>query len=155
VSSPVVNAVESSASVFHGSGPRWLSPVSHLTRRSYATAYNSGYSHASTRRPFSDSDCLGLPAFELDSTNCAVSRLVRYRRSVKFLRVFASVVIPGFSLFDIHEQDFYSLLDMYMLGLPFRRRRGRPSEFRFTLRLAVYRQSVRLGAKPLEVHDQR
>jgi hypothetical protein len=26
---------------------------------------------------------------------------------------FASIVIPGFSL-EIHEQDFYSLLDMYM-----------------------------------------
>jgi hypothetical protein len=26
---------------------------------------------------------------------------------------------------------------------------------RVTLRLAVYRQSVRLGAKPPEVHDQR
>jgi hypothetical protein len=28
-------------------------------------------------------------------------------------------------------------------------------EVRVTLRLAVYRQSVRLGTKPLEDHDQR
>jgi hypothetical protein len=28
-------------------------------------------------------------------------------------------------------------------------------KFRFTLRLAVYRQSVRLGVKPLETYDQR
>jgi hypothetical protein len=30
----------------------------------------------------------------------------------------------------------------------------REPEFRVTLRLAVYRQSVRLGAEPLEAHDQ-
>jgi hypothetical protein len=29
---------------------------------------------------------------------------------------FASTVIPGFSLLEIHEQDFYSLLDMYVFG---------------------------------------
>jgi hypothetical protein len=28
------------------------------------------------------------------------------------------------------------------------------SKFKVTLRLAVYRQSVRLGVKPLETHDQ-
>jgi hypothetical protein len=32
--------------------------------------------------------------------------------SVKFLLAFASTVIPGFSLLEIHDQDFYSLLDM-------------------------------------------
>jgi hypothetical protein len=36
-------------------------------------------------------------------------------RSVKLLLVFASTVIPGFSLLEIHDQDyFYSLLDMYV-----------------------------------------
>jgi hypothetical protein len=33
--------------------------------------------------------------------------------SVKLLLAYASTVIPGFSLFEIHDQDFYSLLDMY------------------------------------------
>jgi hypothetical protein len=35
-------------------------------------------------------------------------------RSVELLLALASTVIPGFSLLDIHGQDFYSLLDMYM-----------------------------------------
>jgi hypothetical protein len=35
-------------------------------------------------------------------------------RYVKFLLTFASMVISGFSLLAIHDQDFYSLLDMYM-----------------------------------------
>jgi hypothetical protein len=30
-------------------------------------------------------------------------------RSVKLLLTFASIVIPGFNLFAIHGQDFYSL----------------------------------------------
>jgi hypothetical protein len=30
------------------------------------------------------------------------------------LLVFASIVIPGFFLFEIHDQDFCSLLDMYV-----------------------------------------
>jgi hypothetical protein len=33
--------------------------------------------------------------------------------SAKLLLAFASTVIPGFSLLEIHDQDFYSLLDMY------------------------------------------
>jgi hypothetical protein len=33
-------------------------------------------------------------------------------RSVKLLLAFASTVIPGFNLLKIHEQDFYSLLDV-------------------------------------------
>jgi hypothetical protein len=32
---------------------------------------------------------------------------------------------------------------------------GSPDKVRVTLRLAVYRQSVFLGVKPLEAHDQR
>jgi hypothetical protein len=56
-------------------------------------------------------------------------------RSVKLLLVFASTVIPGLSLLEIHDQ-----------------RQG--VRVRVTLRLAVYRQSVRLGDKPLETHDQ-
>jgi hypothetical protein len=35
-------------------------------------------------------------------------------QSVKLLLAFDSTVIPGFSLLKIHEQDFYSLLDMYV-----------------------------------------
>jgi hypothetical protein len=34
--------------------------------------------------------------------------------SVKLLLDFASIVIPGLILLKIHDQDFYSLLDMYM-----------------------------------------
>jgi hypothetical protein len=35
-------------------------------------------------------------------------------QSVKFLLAFASTVIPAFSLLEIHDQDFCSLLDMYV-----------------------------------------
>jgi hypothetical protein len=35
-------------------------------------------------------------------------------RSVKVLLTFANTVIPGFSLLEIHDQVFYSLLDMYV-----------------------------------------
>jgi hypothetical protein len=35
------------------------------------------------------------------------------RRSVKLLQAFVSTVIPGFSLIEIQDQDFCSLLDMY------------------------------------------
>jgi hypothetical protein len=35
-------------------------------------------------------------------------------RSIKLLLAFASTVIPGFSVLEIHEQDFCSLLDMYV-----------------------------------------
>jgi hypothetical protein len=31
---------------------------------------------------------------------------------VKLLLVFTSTVIPGFNLLDIHDQDFYYLLNM-------------------------------------------
>jgi hypothetical protein len=49
-------------------------------------------------------------------------------RSVKLLMAFASTVISGFSL--------------------------NQSQSKVTLQLAVYCQSVRLGVKPLETHDQ-
>jgi hypothetical protein len=46
-------------------------------------------------------------------------------------------------------------LSLRNFGLPLERIvEGLQSEFRVTLRLAVYRQSVRLGDKPLEDHDQ-
>jgi hypothetical protein len=35
------------------------------------------------------------------------------RRSVKLLLAFASTIIPGFSLLEIHDEEFYYLLDMY------------------------------------------
>jgi hypothetical protein len=34
-------------------------------------------------------------------------------RSVELLQVLASTVIPGFSLLEIHDQNFYSPLDTY------------------------------------------
>jgi hypothetical protein len=55
----------------------------------------------------------------LPGTGLPFCRLLRLtglrwiRRSVKLLLVFASAVIPGFSLFRIHDQYFYSPLDMY------------------------------------------
>jgi hypothetical protein len=39
--------------------------------------------------------------------------LTSFGRSLKLLLVFASTIIPGFSLLEIHDQDFY-LLDMYV-----------------------------------------
>jgi hypothetical protein len=45
-----------------------------------------------------------------------------FGRSVKLQLVYARTVIPGFSLLEIHDQDFYSLLDMCFdeggVGLP-------------------------------------
>jgi hypothetical protein len=40
--------------------------------------------------------------------------------------VFASTVIPGFRLLEIHDQDFYSLLDMRVFrnGVSFSTREG-------------------------------
>jgi hypothetical protein len=35
-------------------------------------------------------------------------------QSVILLLTFASTVIPGFSFLEIHDRDFYSLLDMYV-----------------------------------------
>jgi hypothetical protein len=35
-------------------------------------------------------------------------------QAVKLLLAFASTEIPGFSFLEIHDQDFYSLQDMYM-----------------------------------------
>jgi hypothetical protein len=46
-----------------------------------------------------------VEVFEPASTQVSVGRL---------LLAFASTVVPGFSLLEIHDQDFYSLLDMYM-----------------------------------------
>jgi hypothetical protein len=57
--------------------------------------------------------CLGLPASGLNSTRLATGWL-SVGPSVKLLLVFASTVIPGFSLHEIHNQDLYSLLDMYV-----------------------------------------
>jgi hypothetical protein len=37
-------------------------------------------------------------------------------RLVELLLAFASTVISGFSFVEIHDEDFYSLLDMYMFG---------------------------------------
>jgi hypothetical protein len=75
--------------------------------------------------------------------------------SVKLLLVFPSTVIPGFSLLEIHEQDFYSLLDVYVFrnGSFSSTKEGLVS-FRVSLRLTFNRQSIRLGARSLDDHDQ-
>jgi hypothetical protein len=44
----------------------------------------------------------------------AVSWLTDFGRSVKLLLAFASTVIPGFSIFQIHGQELCSVLDMYV-----------------------------------------
>jgi hypothetical protein len=55
------------------------------------------------------------PVEKLDSL-ITDSRLLKtasfVSQSDKLLLAFASTVIPGFSLLKIHDQDFYSLLDM-------------------------------------------
>jgi hypothetical protein len=43
-----------------------------------------------------------------------LTSLYNVGRSVKVLLVFASTVIPDFSLLEIHYKDLYSLLDMYV-----------------------------------------
>jgi hypothetical protein len=40
--------------------------------------------------------------------------LLSVGQSVKLLLAFASTVIPRFNLLEIHDQDFYSLLDIYV-----------------------------------------
>jgi hypothetical protein len=42
-----------------------------------------------------------------------VTRQKRIGQWVKLLLAFARTVIPGFSLLEVHDQDFCSLLDMY------------------------------------------
>jgi hypothetical protein len=66
---------------------------------------------------------------------------------VKLLLVFTSAVISGISLLEIYDQDIYSVLDMYVFPC-------HPQSQGY-FRLAVYCQSIRFGAKPLEDHDQR
>jgi hypothetical protein len=67
-----------------------------------------------------NSHSLGLLCLPADSLyTCSLP-------SVKLLLVFASTVTSGFSLLEIHDQDFHSLLDMYVFpnGPPLRRREG-------------------------------
>jgi hypothetical protein len=70
---------------------------------------------ANVHQPILDVLCRSC---EWKMTYHSLYRLLRFEievgRSVKLLLTFASTVIPGFSLFEIHDQDFYSLLDMYM-----------------------------------------
>jgi hypothetical protein len=63
--------------------------------------------------------CSQPPADHLQLTNCTHQLLTQdwlasVSCSVKLMLAFASTVIPGFSLLEIHDQDFYSLLGMYM-----------------------------------------
>jgi hypothetical protein len=48
-------------------------------------------------------------------TNKYTRLIVSVDRSFKLLLAFGSTVIPGFSLLEIYDQDFYFLLDMYVL----------------------------------------
>jgi hypothetical protein len=55
------------------------------------------------------------PQLQLSILNWLPSRTnSQVGRSVKMLLAFVSTVIPGFSLLKIHDQYFYSLLDLYV-----------------------------------------
>jgi hypothetical protein len=55
-----------------------------------------------------------LLASECLTTNSLPSCRLSVSWSVKLLLSFASTVIPGFSLLENHDQEFYFLLDMYV-----------------------------------------
>jgi hypothetical protein len=65
----------------------------------------STMSSASVLTLFLAGDCLTTNSFLQLST---------LGRSVKLLLAFANTLIPCFSFLEIHDQDFYSLLDMYV-----------------------------------------
>jgi hypothetical protein len=54
-----------------------------------------------------------LPAGDCLTTN-SLFQLSTRDRSVKLLLAFASIIIFGFSLLEIHDYDFYSLLGKYV-----------------------------------------
>jgi hypothetical protein len=57
---------------------------------------------------------LCFPRVLYENTEITLNALNTYL-SVKLLLGFASRVIPSFSLLEINNQEFYSLLDMYVL----------------------------------------
>jgi hypothetical protein len=73
----------------------------------------NGYSASTVLMSLKASECLTTHSHSQPPIhNQSVGRSVG--QSVKFLLVFTSTVIPGFSLLEICDQDFYSLLDTYM-----------------------------------------
>jgi hypothetical protein len=89
-----------------------------------------------------------LPPYSV-YTNCFYS-FPSLRRSVglpvKLLLAFASTVIHGFSFLWIHDQNFYSLLDMYV----FRNGASSPTEWSvFLCRIYVCCVAVSARAYPL------
>jgi hypothetical protein len=90
---------------------RWLSPISHLSNSLANCCWASPaqwFLVPSPARLVTIFYCLNF----WESCNSTPADLVG--RSVQLLIVFASTVIPGFCLLKIHDQDFYSLLDMKM-----------------------------------------
>jgi hypothetical protein len=81
-------------------------------------AANAVASSASVFTPSLASDCL-MTCSQADSHRTPTSSSSDWlnsqvSQSVKLLLAFTSAVISGFSLLEVHDQDFYSLLDMYM-----------------------------------------
>jgi hypothetical protein len=67
--------------------------------------------HKSVRK----ADCLSLIFIDFYVSALVVRSIgLSVSQSVKLMLAFSSTVIPGFSLLEIHDQDFYSLLDMYV-----------------------------------------
>jgi hypothetical protein len=96
------NAIDSSVSVFQGSCPRWLASI--LRHFGVAT------------QQFQQCE-LHLPRLRQGATACPRTRMLlacRPSRPVRFLLAFCSTLIPSFSHLVIHDQDFCSLLDIYV-----------------------------------------
>jgi hypothetical protein len=68
------------------------------------------------------------------------------------LRDLQLVQFKSFTQMDV---KFHTLLPSTLHGEGFQLHSTAKVKVKVTLRLAVYRQSVRLGARPLETHDQR
>jgi hypothetical protein len=100
-----------------------------------------------------------LPPFEAWSWNCEYSR--RIGESEKSRKKWQAILCGGRGeehLFLVGSQDLSTChSDKYRMNVKTWEWIEIEAWFRVrvTLRLAVYRPSVRLGAKPLETHDQR
>jgi hypothetical protein len=56
--------------------------------------------------------CFGTKLLEAHDQRFFIGHFSQF---IKLLLDFASTAIPGFSLLEIHNQDFCSLLDMYLV----------------------------------------